>query len=150
MKINWKQLARSKGYRLFKKSFMEYKLRTRCHKDSADKTFKKIIGLAQSSTFKFCKYPDLYTYHISQLLQEWEDKRSYCWLNYYSSSKFNKPHSNSVKDRNIIKYYKSLKNNVRYKNKSITDAQQKLRKNLGKKARWTKQQKNFHLTHGWK
>jgi hypothetical protein len=150
MKINWKQLAKSNGYRVFKKSFTKYKLRTKCHADSADKTFKKIIGLAQSTAFKYCKYPDLYAYFMGRILEDWEDGRNYCWLNYYSSSKFNKLHSNSIKRKNTIKYYKSLKNTVGYKNKSITETQQKLRKDSGKKARWTKHQKEFYLKHSRK
>jgi hypothetical protein len=150
MKIDWKELSKSDSYRSFKKSFISYKSRSKFHKNSSDRIFKKIIGLAQSITFKCCKDPALYTYTMTRILKDWENERSYCWLNYYSSNKFNKPHSNLLKNKNVIKHYKSLKNTVKYKNGCIADTQQKLRKNLGKKARWTEHQKEFYLLHGRK
>jgi hypothetical protein len=148
MKIDWKVLAASTGYRSFKKAFIQYKIKGTWHIDSANKTFKKIIGLAQATTFAECKEPSLYTWHMDLLLGKWEKERSYCWLNYYLSGRYSKPHSNSIKKKNLIKYYSSLDHNVTFRASRLIELQQESRKKSGKKARWNKQQKAFYAVHG--
>ena len=145
MKIDWKVLASSDGYRSFKQAHIKYKVNGKWHIGSANKTFKKIIGIAQAITFAECKEPNLYNWHMAVLLGKWEEERTYCWLNYYSSNKFFKPHSIALKNRNLKKYYSSLGRDVTHRAKRLAELDQELRKKSGKKARWNKKQKEYRI-----
>lgn len=148
MKVDWKKLSKMSGYLLFKKGYTNYLIndQAKWHHEDARKTYKRIIGIAQSITFHTGKKSIfLRTIHMNLLLLKWEEERTYCWLNYYISHKFNKSHSNSLKSRNLVKYFKKHAHDKTHRLHRIADAQQSLRVKSGKKARWNKHQREYKL-----
>lgn len=82
MKVNWKHLATTSGYRSLKAALIKdlQSQRSRSKKEYYD-LFYKVIGNAIS-----------HAHHTGQpvesFLDEWEANRSYWWVNYYSNHKF--------------------------------------------------------------
>ena len=92
MKIDWKSLAKSKGYKSLKAAYI-YDLNRKCCSRSKSKYlehFNWAIGRAKH-----------YAYHknisIEAVLNEWEEQRDYWWLNFYQNGNQPKFHSNSLK-----------------------------------------------------
>lgn len=86
MKINWKDLAASPGYISLKGAYI---------KDVQDASKEKLKGrkpirdkkeFLRHFNWVICRAKH-YAYHlgrdVSSVLDEWESKRTYWWLNYY-------------------------------------------------------------------
>jgi len=152
MKINWKEVAKSKGYRSLKNAYISYVRETHHYSRKAKlyKEFRKVINRAVH-----------YAYHqnrsIIEILDEWEDGRAYCWRNYYylGNGKFKRLNqSSSLKPIGIIGRRKQMKKNIWYdsqyiKNRICEEIKEKQsEESTKKKSRWTTKQKAFYKRHG--
>lgn len=103
MNLDWKEISQSEGYRKLKAA-MIYDIQER-HRSKAEshKKFRWVIARAMH-----------YAHHqnrtIIEVLNDWESKRSYWWLNFYQESNqprlFNHPNVQhrslkSIRDRDI-------------------------------------------------
>ena len=79
MKIDWKQVSKSAGYRSLKAAYISdvtaYRSRGRS-KATYLKHFNWVISRAKHYSAKTGR-------SLIEILDEWEAKRTYCWLNYY-------------------------------------------------------------------
>ena len=107
MKIDWKIVAQSPGYESLKKTIAdEWNQRNKYGRKGDNRykpKFKWVIARAQH-----------YAYHLNKPLQdilnEWEEKRTYNFLNYYQEQKFPRLHNNtSIPNglKGIIKFYRT-------------------------------------------
>ena len=84
MKIDWKELSKSEGYRSLKKSYVAnvsgYGGRgvSECEKESALHKFHWVINRAKH-------YSNVLGFSVGDILTAWESKRTYCYHNYYQS-----------------------------------------------------------------
>lgn len=146
MKIDWKQLAATPGYRLFKSKYTEYRMYKHSRNvKEAHKLFMKIIGIAQSKTHNAKIPEDAQTLYMASLLHRWAKEQDQNWLGYYSGSKFKKPNSGALKDRNVIKYYEEHRYGKKYPLARVSSCQQRLRKESGKKPRWNKDKREYKI-----
>jgi hypothetical protein len=102
MKINWKHLATTKGYRSLKAAYQSDLEKKYRNKEELLKKFNWVIGRAKH-------YSNKSGIPISDILDAWETGRDYWWLNYYQDCNQPKLHSNSLKPlglQGIKKYYK--------------------------------------------
>lgn len=86
MNINWKKVAKTPGYKSLKAVYVDdvqaaQKSRRRGHWPMRDrneyrKYFKEAIGFAM-------KYSNKWDVPIEEVLNHWESKRDYSWLNFY-------------------------------------------------------------------
>lgn len=78
MKIDWKALAKTKGYKSLKASYI-YDMKGNCFRKKGGDYFRKFQWVINRAKH--------YAYHknvsIETVLNGWEEKRSYWWLNYY-------------------------------------------------------------------
>jgi len=74
MKINWKELAKSKGYKSLKMNISDTAIFSNKKEDY--KKFQWVINRAKH----YANYTEL---SIETILDSWESKRSYSWVNYY-------------------------------------------------------------------
>ncbi|MBP94186.1 MAG: hypothetical protein CMC55_08730 [Flavobacteriaceae bacterium] len=159
MKINWKIVAQSEGYKSLKNTMIQAiqdnsRLIQRGHrpmrsKDYFHKHFKWIITRAVS-------YAIFYRQPLEFILNDWESKRTYCWLNYYQECRQPKPNlSGLVKPKSLKTHRKEdierIRNapdkvkriesiNKHYYEISIF-RKKELSKRKDKKARWSKAKK---------
>ena len=83
MKIDWKKLAQSPGYKSLKAAYIRDVREAANRKDSVQKKkeflrlFRKVINMAQHRAIRL----DI---SVEQVLNEWENIRDHWWLNYYS------------------------------------------------------------------
>ena len=86
--IDWKKVSRSKGYKRLKAELFHQ--RHRWDDERYTRTFRWVIGRAMH-----------YSQHtgrsLSDILNEWENKRTYSALNYYQSYRFPKLKKESVR-----------------------------------------------------
>lgn len=88
MKINWKVVSKSKGYKSLKAAYV-YDVQKSVHrarKGWSDRSkeefryhFKRAIGLAMH-------YAHKWNLPLEVVLDHWESKRDYWWLNFYQKS----------------------------------------------------------------
>lgn len=142
MQINWKEVCKCPGYITLKKAMTTDITRKHRSKAESLKQFQWVIARAKH-----------YAYHlrkpIQEVLNEWESKRDYWWLNYYQESrqpKLNK--SELVKPMSIRTYHKRdhwLKKDPVKRKKRNLDAivflQKQKTKRKGNKERWSTEQK---------
>lgn len=152
MKINWKEVAKSEGYKAlkdaYKKDAQQAGMSERPMRDKAEfrRFFVKIIGRATSHAIRTGR-------PIEDILLDWStvgQKYSNWWLNHYNDRQMAKLPSG--KPRNVehekseryLKRWRGSKSNAEYF-KSLKEQRTReaklARKNLGKKARWTPDQK---------
>ena len=156
MKIDWKAVAQSPGYKSLKAAYIRdvqasEKTRARGHRPLRDKQeflklFQWVIGRAQHYAVRTGK-------PIEQILNEWETKRNYWWLNFYQEC--NQPKLPSGKPRNV----KHMKPDTWHRqqrwhrpgtkvwfqdlrSKRTRDAQFTRKHHKGKKPRWSKEHKD--------
>ncbi len=104
MKIDWKQLAKSDGYKSLKQAYIKSVTTMHRHtrKEELYRDFQKVISKAVH-----------YAYHtgksVEQILNQWEQERTYCWRNFYQDIRQKKFHSNYLKPLGIKGYRKHLK-----------------------------------------
>lgn len=149
MKIDWKKLAQSPGYKSLKAAYIrdvhEAGQQPRPMRKKAEflKLFRRVIGMSQHYAIRTGK-------PIEQVLNEWEEKRDHWWLNFYSDHHLSKLASG--KPRNV-KYQKagtylrsslSKRDPKRYieRLKSERARLAKSQREIdGKKARWSTERK---------
>jgi hypothetical protein len=133
MKINWKHLATTTGYKSLKKAcFDDIKRNYRSKKEVLQK-FRWVIARAKH-----------YVHHtgksIESILNEWEEKRDYWWINYYQDGRQPKFHSNCIKKsgiNSIRKYYKNIRNYTPVEaNRAIRHEIARITKTKKLKPRW--------------
>ena len=102
MKIDWKAVAQSPGYKSLKKAYIRDvhkagQTRAKGHRPMRDKEeflklFQWVIGRAQHYAIRQSRT-------VEDVLNEWESERNYRWLNYYQEC--NQPKLPSGKPRNV-------------------------------------------------
>lgn len=142
MKIDWKYLSSTSGYRSLKQCLIYDITKNRRTKKEAYKLFYRVLGEAKK--YVQAKYsPELYSYALASVLKTWEEKRDYWWVNYYSSYNFKENVGRSLKPigiKGIRNYYKKeIKTGFRSKNCVNSHISRFLtteRDKSGKKPRW--------------
>lgn len=144
MKIDWKHLATTEGYKSLKAAYVHdvEEAAKQTHPMRKKAVFLKLFNWVISRA----KH---YSHHtgkpIDEILDGWEKGRKYWWLNYYQSSKQPKFHSGSKKSMGV----KGVKKDIK---KSGFSSKEYLRKRVQqfikfslpkrtKKARWIKERK---------
>lgn len=140
--INWKHLATTPGYISLKKAYASYVVNKRSWQSKGElyRKFQWVIGRAKH-----------YAHHtgksIEEILNEWEEKRTYCWVNYYQNGCQPKFHSKAKKLMGVKGIRKSTKRSPFYNTEDskhrVNDfIQTEHRKNsTKKKLRWTSERK---------
>lgn len=156
MKIDWKVVAQSPGYKSLKAAYIrdtheagQYQARGRRPMRSKQeflKLFQWVIGRAQHYAVRQCR-------SVEEVLNEWEAGRTYWWLNYYGEGR--QPKLPSGKPRNV-QYMKpdTYHRQQRWhrpgtkewfhdlRKKRARDAQFTRKHHRGKKPRWSKEHKD--------
>ncbi|GEK52317.1 hypothetical protein [Vreelandella venusta] len=150
MHIDWKAVSRSPGYQSLKAAYMQDVQESKKHQNPMrDKEefltkFRWVIGRAMH-------YAERQGRSIEEVLNEWEAKRDYWWLNFYQEGK--QPKLSSGKPRNVkpIKpttYVRSGGGHSRdpvRRFQSIRDTRRwiarEMRAHKGKKHRWPRYRK---------
>ncbi len=162
MKIDWKVVAQSPGYKSLKATMIRaiqrnnkeiQKWPNRRPMRSKD-AFKKHFNWVISRAIQNANYRKV---TLDVVLNEWESKRDYCWLNFYQESRQPKLFDPINKKKPIgIRTY--AKKDIWYKDNPIKkkafvfkhlmwEQKQKSKRKDGK-ARWTKQRKNYQKKYG--
>lgn len=149
MKINWNQVAQSEGYKSLKAALFHSIKRKDRSKAELYKTFYWVINRAKH-------YSQHLNKPIEEILNEWETKRDCWWFGYYTEYKLPRLDlSLTVKPIKPIKYIKTDKwyrNNPIDRQKRIfariLEEQKSNSKRKGKKARWSKEQKERYKKYG--
>ncbi|WP_417536305.1 hypothetical protein [Methylophaga sp.] len=145
MKVDWKFFSKTPGYKSLKEAYMHdcrragKEARPMRNKDEYYKKFQWVIARCLHYASKQNRTP-------WDVLNEWESKRTYWWINFYQDCNQPKimPESISRKDmhiRGLKKYYKYCRfpdSNNRI-NQRITEH---LKAKRTKKARWTIEKKS--------
>ena len=105
MQINWKEVAKSPGYRSLKAAYAHDIRKKNRTKSELLRHFKWVIGRATHYSQKQNRL-------IQEVLNEWESRRTYWWLNYYQECKqpklLPKPkYSRPITLRGTIRAYKN-------------------------------------------
>ncbi|ENM5750403.1 hypothetical protein V4V53_002151 [Vibrio mimicus] len=146
MNVDWKYFSQTKGYKSLKEAYMSdarrsgKEARAMHSKGELYEKFQWVISRCFHYAHVLNKQP-------WDVLDEWESKRDYWWLNYYQESRQPKirPESISKKPmhiRGIKKYYKNVRSpdSNTIVNSRIGDH---LRKQRTKKPRWTAKRKSL-------
>lgn len=118
MKIDWKHLATTVGYKSLKatyiKAVQDAARQKRPMRDKAEflRKFQWVISRAKH-------YASHTSKSIEVVLNEWEEKRTYCWLNFYQDCSQPKFHSNFKKPMGVKGTRKYYKNDSWYKNDPV-------------------------------
>ena len=146
MKIDWKKVSQSTGYRSLKAAY-EHDIRKRYQtKRELLIKFRWVIGRAQH-----------YAHHqnraIEEILNEWESKRDYWWLNYYQDCNQPKliPKKNRLHGpRYFKKYYRRIygARSPKVREHSLKNIQRSQQERSTKSPkRWTKDQREWRDKH---
>jgi len=98
MEIDWKKIAKSQGYR---------SLKAACTKDVIDSVNRSSPMRKKEDFYKLFRWviarAQNYAYHqntsVEAVLDKWEKRRDYWWLNYYQESR--QPKISSGRRRNV-------------------------------------------------
>jgi len=103
MKINWKAVSQCTGYISMKAAVAAEAKKCAKWKRKPDERYQQSFNFAINRA----KH---YAYHLNksiiEILDDWEEKRTYSFINYYQDCHFSKFHSNSKKQpglRSVIK-----------------------------------------------
>ena len=102
MQIDWKYLSTTPGYKSLKKAYVDDLIKNTRSKKELLELFNWVICRAKHYSYYLSK-------PIEEVLNDWESKRTYWWLNYYQPCKQHKLSPNPVKPLGINgfrKYYK--------------------------------------------
>ena len=134
MNIDWKHLATTSGYQSLKAAYTEevkeaerekvrFNRRPRREKEEFLKLFNWVISRAKH-----------YAHHknipIEIILNEWEEKRGYWWLNFYQECNQPKITPRALKQRGTLKQHRSKNKECKKIKKRWSSAQKRTRKNL--------------------
>jgi len=157
MKIDWKTVCQSFGYKSLKATYEKDLQKLQRYKGDKNTYYVEREKKQAKTKFQWViARATHYAYHknttLDVILNEWEEKRSYSWQNFYKES--NQPKltkSEYVKRRRTLNWFKlELKtaNSPRIKMYAkrrifdyILEEQQKNSKRKGKLQRWTKSKK---------
>lgn len=149
MKIDWKKLAQSPGYKSLKAAYIrdvhEAGQSKRPMRKKAEflKLFRRVIGMAQHYAVRTGK-------PVEQVINEWEEKRDYWWLNFYSEHHLSKLASGKPRNVQHQKTETYLRSSLSKRDpesyiqrlKSERTRLAKVQRKIdGKKARWSTGQK---------
>lgn len=157
MKVDWKQVASSPGYKSLKAALIRDIGGNRRNMSGRSKKemytrFKWIIARAQH-------YAHVQNRPLSGVLNEWEDKRSSWWFGHYSESSYPKLGTGkprNVKHQSMRNYYKTdpwlrrKSPEERFKqirNTKTREAKFNREHRLGKKPRWSPDRKRVNATY---
>ena len=137
MEIDWKEVSQSPGYISLKACYIDDVIKKERSKESSYQKFQWVLGRAQNHAIHR-------GVSITTVLQEWESKRKYWWLNYYGDHAQPKMGlGNSRKQMGLKSIIKEVKNNSRYtkrrRRQKILDAisfYQKENSTRTRKTRW--------------
>lgn len=156
MKIDWKHLATTSGYKRLKEALITDIQEAEQYKKRTGRYFRSPAEYYQHFNFAICRakhYAHRDNRELHEVLTEWEDMRSYSWINYYQRSNFRKisgaTQPKTMGTRGTIAYYKKHhKAKSRFLSKMVIktlhDAAIKKRKKLIKKPRWSSLYKKAH------
>jgi hypothetical protein len=140
MKIDWKHLATTPGYKSLKAAYVKdvqeaAKQKSPMRKkDEFLRQFNWIINRAKHYSYQTGK-------SIETILNEWEEVRQGWWFGYYQNSRQPKFHSNSIKNKGIRGVCKYYKNCCFSAPRAVQRARQRIavekRKQSQKKSRWS-------------
>lgn len=156
MQIDWKHLATTEGYISLKKAYIRdvqgaAKEKQRGRRPMRDKAvFLKLFNWVIARAKHYAEFTGR---PIHEILNEWEAKRDYWWLNYYQECNqpklFNSPNIKPIGIRGTIKYYKTSKWYVGEPERATRSLQKCLHELAlmarTKKAKWTAERKK----RGW-
>lgn len=140
MKINWKIVAQSEGYKSLKAELIKdiTKRHTCRSKETYYKEFRRIIGLATH-------YAHHHSKCVGEVLTEWEANRTCWWYgNYSSTTRYNKiiiSILQPMRKAGLIKYYMDNNYGARFTITRVQKLQEEQRKKRGKKLRWSNKKK---------
>lgn len=155
MKVNWKQLAQSPGYKSLKAAYIRDVQRYAKHprpmrnKEEYLQLFRKVIARAQHHSIRTGE-------PIEAILKNWESNRDYGRLNYYQDRVIGKLPSGRPRNIHHQKPETYLKNNSRTssidKFKRIREEKTRFARllrehELGKKPRWSTERKKREAKH---
>jgi len=154
MCIDWKQLAQSAGYKSLKATYIKAAQSAGKRKNP----MRKKDELLKHFNWVICRVKH-YAYYTGksaeEILNDWEVKRTYCWLNYYQDCAQPKFHSNSKKQIGIKGLRKHYKKDSWYRNdpaaraarvcSAISDIQ--MRRSTKTKSRWGSLRKKCAVKH---
>lgn len=101
MKIDWKHLSTTKGYKSLKAAYTNDIQKKYRSKKELLNLFNWVINRAKHYAHNSDK-------SLEEVLNKWEDNRTYWWLNYYQECKQPKKHSKALKPKGINAYRKSM------------------------------------------
>jgi len=144
MKIDWKKVAKSPAYISMKACVAEEAKRCAKWKQKPDSRYQEAFNFAMNRA----KH---YAHHLNktfiEVLEIWEAKRTYNFMNYYSDHNLPKFHSNRKENWGLRRNLKSIKSDGFYKKNKRRKAdrikqiigyfQSRNPKRTGRKARWT-------------
>lgn len=144
MQINWKELAQTKGYKSLKAAYIKDVMERNESFRSKNEYLRKFNWVISRAKH--------YAYHngksVAEVLDDWEEKRSYWWLNFYQDSSQPRFHSNGIKPEGIRgarKYYKRMYQGIPDGKRKIKERMSQLmqhqNKESNKKPRWSKHRK---------
>ena len=149
MKIDWKHLARTKGYQSLKAAYSYDVQNSRRTKEELLRHFNWVMGRAKHYALQQAR-------SIEDVLNEWEANRDYWWLNFYQES--NQPKLvRTLKPRGIKGFRAYMKTHTFYgnavdrKHRINNEIQLKQRQTSNKKKkRWTTSEKAHYKKYGYK
>lgn len=101
MKIDWKHVATTPGYKKLKAAYIHDVIETEKHRQKFGKKLRRdkkyFLGLFQWVINRAKHYAHHQNRPLEDVLNEWEAKRDYCWLNYYQEEKFPRLDSGRVR-----------------------------------------------------
>jgi hypothetical protein len=168
MKLDWKKIAQSTGYKSMKAAVTDEANRCAKYKRKPDDRYKKAFNFAINRAKHYThkkvtelgiRYsPDLLTIYFIDILDTWENKRTYNFMSFYSNYNIPKLYDEKFKPWKINAYIKSYKKE-RFWNKQdrsirIRSAINNFRKNNATKnpKRWEearkKREKYFRIQSG--
>ena len=154
MNIDWKVVSQSDGYKSLKAAYERdvqdaHKTAQRGHRPMRNKQeFRKLFDwvIARATHYAYHKQTT-----VDVILNQWEARRDYWWLNYYQES--NQPwliKSEHVKHRTLRNYCKKdawhrkdTKKATKYYFDFLLREQKEQSKRKGKKVRWDKKTRDY-------
>ena len=150
MKIDWKEVAKSPGYLSMKAAVADEAKRVAKWGRKPDERYAESFRFAIS---RGTHYAIKRGVTLDVILNQWEEKRSYCFLNYYSNHNFPKLSRKVLKPHSISKILKVEKKwrspsipheyKLWFKRKAQLIKSAVMTKRTGKKARWEKWRKEY-------
>lgn len=138
MKINWKEVAQSKGYISLSKAYERDVQSANRDKQRGNRPMrskaefrKHFVDIIRHAT----RYANAHNKSVGTVLTEWEEKRKQWWMN-YPALYLSVSTGNSLKPQGV-KYLLTYYRKQGVANKRIAEHAQLMRKNNGKKPRWT-------------